>query len=409
MNYKKIYGSGASYPVGVTSITYASYLQITKYKYSAGLKAAYDNGQRDALASFGRASILQKSKDIVESLGSGLFGDPDQQDYNLEKLNADIMKDLKDGEDVKFTKEDRQSIKQGIEAGDYSHIFKDGNEITLRNGDVIKNPEQLEAIKKEARSAVGNESAVFNLPMPQEFSYNYSADWSNEFRMGTMARAMDELGKTLGSMIATGAAGTAKAIAEEGIRSFTGGIKEGAQGALDNVENVIASGFQGATNPLGSTDELNLNRVLGLAGLAPNENAINFFKKMSNRKFTFSFDMFARDEPEAKQIDEIIYAFKGGMHPSTTVKGTGGVLGFPDLFTIKPMFVEKNPEGGIRRVRHPMMPKSKMCALTDLTINTTPSNNFVTTKDGALPLQTITMMFEEITAMTQSDLKVGDF
>ena len=42
-------------------------------------------------------------------------------------------------------------------------------------------------------------------------------------------------------------------------------------------------------------------------------------------------------------------------------------------------------------------------------INTTPSNNFVTTKDGKIPLQAVTMMFEEITAMTQSDIKAGDF
>ena len=56
-----------------------------------------------------------------------------------------------------------------------------------------------------------------------------------------------------------------------------------------------------------------------------------------------------------------------------------------------------------------MMPKTKLCALTDLQINTTPSNNFVTTKDGKIPLQAVTMMFEEITAMTQSDIKAGDF
>ena len=97
------------------------------------------------------------------------------------------------------------------------------------------------------------------------------------------------------------------------------------------------------------------------------------------------------------------------MHPSTTMKGTGGVLGFPDLFTIKPMFVKVIEGGGIEKIKHPMMPKSKLCALVDLQVNTTPSNNFVTTKEGKIPLQSVTMMFEETTAMTQSDIKVGDF
>ena len=73
------------------------------------------------------------------------------------------------------------------------------------------------------------------------------------------------------------------------------------------------------------------------------------------------------------------------------------------------MFVQKNEGAGITKIRHPMMPKSKLCALTDLQVNATPSNNFVTTKDGKIPLQSVTMMFEEITAMTQSDIKAGDF
>ena len=243
--------------------------------------------------------------------------------------------------------------------------------------------------------------------MPQEFSYNYSADWSNEFKMGTMARAMDNLAGTLGQMLVTGTA----AAATKSLQLLTGvavdGVEQGS--GLSNVTDVLGSAFEGAVNPLGSTDELNINRILGLAGLAPNENAINFFKKIQNRKFNLSFDFFARDPNEADNIDKIIYAFKGGMHPTATMKGTGGVLGFPDLFTIKPMFVQKNEGAGITKVRHPMMPKSKLCALTDLQINTSPSNNFVTTKDGKIPLQSVTMMFEEITAMTQSDIKAGDF
>ena len=405
MNYKKIYGSGSSYPVGVTNIRYASYLEITKYKYNAGLKAAYDNGQRDVASSFGQNSVIQTARNVVNEAGKGLFGGLDESDGNLQLLNAELTKSVREND--AYTTEQRQKLSKDIAKGDYSHLFKDGNEITLQNGDVIKNAEQLQAIKKEAKEAIGQESAIFNLPMPQEFSYNYSADWSNEFKMGTMARAMDDLAGTLGQMLVTGTA----AAATKSLQLLTGvavdGVEQGS--GLSNVTDVLGSAFEGAVNPLGSTDELNVNRILGLAGLAPNENAINFFKKIQNRKFNLSFDFFARDPNEADNIDKIIYAFKGGMHPTATMKGTGGVLGFPDLFTIKPMFVQKNEGAGITKVRHPMMPKSKLCALTDLQINTSPSNNFVTTKDGKIPLQSVTMMFEEITAMTQSDIKAGDF
>ena len=404
MNYKKIYGRGASYPAGVTNIAYASYLEITKYKYNAGLKAAWANGQRDVASSFGQNGIAQKAKEVVKEGGASIFGGLDESDGNLQQLNAQLVSaiEAQDG----FAKEDRKKITSDNH-GDYSHIFKDGNELTLQNGTVIKNADQLKAIKKDAKTAIGQESSVFNLPMPQEFSYNYSADWSNEFKMGTMARIMDDFAGTLGQMVTTGALAVGADLVSIGKDLAVGGFKEGS--GLGQIDRVIGSAFSGAVNPLGSTDELNINRVLGLAGLAPNENAINFFKKMQNRKFTMSFDFFARSEDEATMIDEIIYAFKGGMHPSASMKGTGGVLGFPDLFILKPMFVEKIPDGGINKVRHPMMPKTKLCALTDLQINTTPSNNFVTTKDGKIPLQAVTMMFEEITAMTQSDIKAGDF
>ena len=402
---KEIYGGGASYPAGVTSIAYASYLEISKYKYNAGLKAAYANGQRDVAASFGQSGLAQSAKDVVNNIGQTLFGGIDPNDYDLNKFNEDLKNDI--ATSAEFEGENRNQITKDVMAGDYTHLFKDGNSITLQNGDVINNAEQLLEIKKEAQRTVGNDVSIFNLPMPQEFSYNYSADWSNEFKMGTMARAMDDLAGTLGQMLVTGTA----AAATKSLQLLTGvavdGVEQGS--GLSNVTDVLGSAFEGVVNPLGSTDELNVNRILGLAGLAPNENAINFFKKIQNRKFNLSFDFFARDPNEADNIDKIIYAFKGGMHPTATMKGTGGVLGFPDLFTIKPMFVQKNEGAGITKVRHPMMPKSKLCALTDLQINTSPSNNFVTTKDGKIPLQSVTMMFEEITAMTQSDIKAGDF
>lgn len=400
---KEIYGGGASYPAGVTNIAYASYLEISKYKYNAGLKAAYANGQRDVAASFGQSGLAQSAKDVVNNIGQTLFGGIDPNDYDLNKFNEDLKNDI--ATSAEFEGENRNQITKDVMAGDYTHLFKDGNSITLQNGDVINNAEQLLEIKKEAQRTVGNDVSIFNLPMPQEFSYNYSADWSNEFKMGTMARIMDDFAGSLGQMVTTGAFAVGGELVKITKELATGSVAEGAGFDGGKFDQVLGAAFKGATNPLGSTDALDINRVLGLAGLAPNENAINFFKKMQNRKFNISFDFFARSPEEGTNIDEIIYAFKGGMHPSASMKGTGGVLGFPDLFVLKPMFVEADQT----KVRHPMMPKSKLCALTDLQINTTPSNNFVTTKDGKIPLQSVTMMFEEITAMTQSDIKAGDF
>ena len=55
------------------------------------------------------------------------------------------------------------------------------------------------------------------------------------------------------------------------------------------------------------------------------------------------------------------------------------------------------------------MPQSKLCALTGLSVNAAPSNNFVTTKDGSIPIQTVNMSFLETSVLTQSDLETGNF
>ena len=176
---KEIYGDGASYPDKVDTIRYASYLKISKYKYNAGLKAAYANGQRDVAASFGQSGLAQGAKKVVNEIGQTLFGGVDPNDYDLKKFNEDLKNDIKTS--TEFEGEDRKQITKDVMAGDYSHLFKDDNTITLQNGDVIRNEEQLLQIKKEAQRTIGNDVSIFNLPMPQEFSYNYNADWSNEF------------------------------------------------------------------------------------------------------------------------------------------------------------------------------------------------------------------------------------
>ena len=144
-----------------------------------------------------------------------------------------------------------------------------------------------------------------------------------------------------------------------------------------NVNNVLQNGIQGATNPLGVNSQLTPTNLLGLGGLAPNENAIMMFSRMQMRSFDVTFELFARDDTEAGEIDAIVQWFKTGMHPTATVQGTGGVLGFPDVFVLEPEFVPVNAESGEKKkpVRHPQMPKTKLCALSRMSVNTTPANS----------------------------------
>ena len=52
-----------------------------------------------------------------------------------------------------------------------------------------------------------------------------------------------------------------------------------------------------------------------------------------------------------------------------------------------------------------MMPKTKICALTNLQINTTPFGQLQTVFDGTVPLVTMELTFKETTKLTRVDME----
>ena len=104
------------------------------------------------------------------------------------------------------------------------------------------------------------------------------------------------------------------------------------------------------------------------------------------------------------------------MHPTTkNGKGSAVLLTFPDVWLITPKFVEakqneKNPdliEVG-STIQHPSLPKTKLCALTGLQVNTTPMGSFNTVFDGSIPLMQVTVKFKELTALTRMDMELAN-
>ena len=413
---RTLYGDDRTYPKGLTDIPLASYFKITRYQYNDGLKNARESGQNDASTGLANiAPITNKIKQGNSFLFGGTDGGTTEGDQRMEALNNELealaIADIKrgTGRDGKAKREKRKrEVLAKISKGEYEHLFRDGP-ITLTDGTVLENANQLADIKNESYETADTVPTIYRLPMPNEFQYSYGASWGNTFKLGTMARVLDDPTGAIGQMLATGTlAGVTDAIGQIG-SSFTDGLND--QAGMD-ISKTLGKAFKGATDPLGvNSDITQPANFLGLAGLAPNENAIMMFSKMEMRSFSLSFEFFARDEEEAENIDKIINGFKTGMHPVANAKGTGGVLGFPDLFKLEPWFgaIDENGtvvDGG---QPHPMMPRSKMCALTQLSVNSSPSNNFVTTKGGQIPLQTISCTFAETTALTSADLETGRF
>ena len=247
------------------------------------------------------------------------------------------------------------------------------------------------------------------LPLPNEFQYKYGADWNNEFKLGTLALAADEAYR-FGAI--TGAGGLIGGTLSYGANKLqTGGNVPGADQATKMVQGVV-DGLKTAATPFKVESELNPKNVAGLAGLAPNENSIQFFERMQGREFSFRFELASRNKQESNRVIEIIEWFKRGMHPgSKNGKGSAVVLTFPDVFVLTPKFVKCGTNGLPLGdpIQHPMMPRTKLCALTGLTINTTPFGQLQTIFDGSIPIVTMELMFKETTKLTRVDMEGSSF
>ena len=397
---KVLYGDYKEYPKGIKDIPFASYLKITRYQYNEGIKKARASGQQGVGAALGNEGA-QKLIDKVRGASAFTFGGLDMQSGELNRFNAEVQAIARSQMSKGADKDKRNGTLKKIKEGDYSNI---NFPITLQDGTEVETSAELASIKNKAIEVANSTSSIYFLPMPNEFQYSYGAEWGNTFKLGTMARLLDDPAGTVGQMALTGTLSAGG----EAIKQLGGEALEAAGG---DISNILGAAFKGATDPFGQNSSLSTTNVLGLAGLAPNENAIMMFSKMSMREFSLSFEFFSRDENEANDVDRIINGFKTGMHPTANTNATGGVLGFPDVFLLEPWFGITDEDGNVKDggIPHPMMPRSKMCALTSLSVNSSPSNNFITTKDGKLPLQTVQMSFAETTALTRSDLDTGKF
>ena len=382
------------YPTGLSSIPYASFLQIEKYAYSEAQKKVADQ-QNDALGSVSRSSI----GGIVNTAADGfanVYGSGDASKNNkftTYKTEERNWLGVKKNVDISDANVDKNTV-----------VEVNGEKITV--GQLLKKKQEL-----KDRKSKGLMSTRCMLPLPNEFQYKYGADWSNEFKLGTLALAADELGRFSTLTAAGGLLGGGLSFATDKLTQGSGVAKVGGVN-VDKLVSGAAGGVSTAADPFKVNSTLNPKNIAGLAGLAPNENSIQFFERMQGREFGFRFELAARNKQESNRIVEIIEWFKRGMHPgSKNGKGSAVLLTFPDVFVLTPKFVKCGTNGLALGdpIQHPMMPKTKLCALTGLTINTTPFGQLQTIFDGSIPLVTMELNFKETTKLTRVDMEGASF
>jgi len=403
-------GTILEYPRGISTVPYASFLKITRYEYQEALEKVAANSN-DALGAFARSGVMKNLVNATTSVASTI--------YNGASFDADSSLNTMEN-----------SINEGKKNAwwDFADVFSfDGTnkteipggdkEITLPNGETttwnaLKNDK--DEVANERRKGLAA-SDLF-VALPEEFQYGYKADWGNTFKMGTMALMADNAAK-FAALGALGAGAGAGFTASLGKLQDMAGMAGNIPGVnADEYAANMAAGAQMATNPFGVNDSLNPTNIAGLGGMAPNENAIQMFSRMGFRQFSFSFSFASRNPKESQDVQTIIEWFKRGMHPgSSNGKGSAVMLTFPDVFVLEPMFMpvdetvdstgQRKLEVAEEPIQHPMMPKTKICALTSLTVNTTPMSAINTIFDGSIPLVTVELTFDETTALTRMDME----
>ena len=403
-------GTILEYPRGISTVPYASFLKITRYEYQEALEKVAANSN-DALGAFARSGVMKNLVNTTTNVASTIYnGASFDSDSSLNTMENSINEGKKnswwDFADV-FSFDGTN--KTEIPGGD--------KEITLPNGETttwnaLKNDK--DEVANERRKGLAA-SDLF-VALPEEFQYGYKADWGNTFKMGTMALMADNAAKftALGALGAGAGAGFTAALSNLQDMAGAAGNIPGVN--ADEYAANMAAGAQMATNPFGVNDSLSPTNIAGLGGMAPNENAIQMFSRRGFRQFSFSFSFAARNPKESQDIQTIIEWFKRGMHPgSSNGKGSAVLLTFPDVFVLEPMFMpvdetvdstgQRKLEVAEEPIQHPMMPKTKICALTSLNVNTTPMSAINTIFDGSIPLVTVELTFDETTALTRMDME----
>ena len=393
------------YPVGLSEIPFASFLQIEKYSYDEAMKTVAKE-QNDALGSLQR-SQLSNAIDLIGKAQEGAYASGDFSEGQNERFN-EVYNLAKESQYKSGTSRTAPTVK----SVNISDPNVDKNLIVVVNGEKITVGQLLQK-KQEMRDRQnkGLMSKKCMLPLPNEFQYKYGADWNNEFKLGTLALAADEAYR-FGAITGTGAlAGGGLQFLTDKLTQGSGAAKIGGVDPTKIVQGAVG-GLKTAADPLKVNSELNPRNVAGLAGLAPNENSIQFFERMQGRNFSFRFELASRNKQESNRVIEIIEWFKRGMHPgSKNGKGSAVVLTFPDVFVLTPKFVQCDEDGNALGdpMQHPMMPRTKLCALTGLTINTTPFGQMQTVFDGTIPIVTMELQFKETTKLTRVDMEGASF
>ena len=165
---------------------------------------------------------------------------------------------------------------------------------------------------------------------------------------------------------------------------------------LNDLQNESGAARQAATAALlGSLPGINKSptEIMGrMNGQILNPNMELIFNGPTLRQFAYTFRLTPRNNKETNIVRKIIRFFKQGMAVKET---TSMFLSAPNIF--QPRFY--NRDGN----QHTFINTIKKCALTNFGVNYVPDGTYMTLPDSSMTAYDITMQFQEMDPITDSD------
>lgn len=171
---------------------------------------------------------------------------------------------------------------------------------------------------------------------------------------------------------------------------------------LETLKETVTNNTAGVlSNTVSAAKILAFQEALQVKGLLArttgaifNPNTELLFRGPQLRPFGFSFFLAARSQSEASEIKQIIRFFKQGM--SIKESSNNLFLKTPNVFNIRYVY-------GATGQDHPGLNRIKTCALKSCSVDYNPDNTFMTFEDGTMTAYRITMQFQELLPITESD------
>ena len=148
----------------------------------------------------------------------------------------------------------------------------------------------------------------------------------------------------------------------------------------------------------------------GAKGVIRNPNTEVLFQNMNLRTFDHGFKMSPYNKKDEKNITDIIREFKRAMLPSYSIGETelsnGDSAEIDAAFIKVPKLVQVSYMRGGQQ--HQMLPKYKLCALTDVTVGYTPDNNYATFAQGGPVAYELKLNFLETKLIYSEEIATGN-